>query len=105
MAPCAYLANPSWPCVVFGAASLSSRASRLWRGLDEFREGDQRAIAEPVGGKPLAGALLPVDEGIETHDSRTEPLHQLTAGQQGGPGGGQNLRAARPPCLVAGGCR
>ena len=59
-----------------------SSASRLRRMLGEFREGDQRAIAEPVGGKPLAGALLTVGEGLETHDPCAEPLHDLTAGQQ-----------------------
>ncbi len=46
-------------------------------------------MAETMGGKPLSGALLTVDHGIETHDPRAEPLHDLTAGQQRGPGRGQ----------------
>jgi hypothetical protein len=33
-------------------------------------------------------ALLAVDQGIETHDPCAEPLHDITAGPQGGPGRG-----------------
>jgi len=68
--------------IVFGDASLAQSSSRLPRVPDEFRECDQRSIAETVGGKPLLGALLTVDHGIETHDPRAEPLNDLTAGAQ-----------------------
>ena len=73
--------QPDWLFVVVGDASLAQSSSRLRHVLDEFRERDQRSIAEPVGGKPLLGALLTVDQGIETHDPRAELLHDLTAGQ------------------------
>jgi hypothetical protein len=63
-----------------GEAYLVQRASRPCGGLDEFRERDQRAVAEPAGGTPLPGALLPVDQGIGTDDPGAEPLHDLRAG-------------------------
>ena len=67
-----------WLIVVFGEARLAPSASRLRRVLEEFRERDQWSIAEPVSGKPLLGALLTIDEGIETHDPRAESLYDLT---------------------------
>ena len=91
--------------VVFGDASLAQSSSRLRRVLDEFRERDQRSIAETLGGKPLLGALLTVDQGIETHDPRAEPLNDLTAGRAMRFLSRPDHRAGRPTCLVAGGCR
>ena len=75
--------------VVWRDARLSARAGDVRRGPDEFRQGDQRSIAEPVGSKPLSSALLTVDERIETYDPRPELLHDLTAAQQRGPRGGE----------------
>jgi hypothetical protein len=92
-----------WGIVVCGAACLAPSTTRLRGGLDEFRERDQRSIAEPAGGTPLLGALLPVDQGVETHDLRAEPLHDLPAGQQGGPGRGQVIEQGDRHARLRGG--